>query len=293
MLFQWTQLICRLWQLTTQTMTQRFRNIQKTNIQDSITFISTLIWVLEQQDINTGLNMQFSAGQIIHSSSSGAFKSEINTSVTAGPSAVLQLSKPRVFLFPSSVTVSWKSVATNMYRPNKIYIMRFFDKGTTKVKKSTFEVVRFLSLGNKQTTNSLTAVSVCLVCRSPQSSTVLRCPRGDTAATTLCGRHSDFSAVLPQHDQWGRPGCPLWPWPQPLKPPGGHDTTQRSEVKRNQGWWHDLVCNIVEQALKQSNESFTVLCANSHSKHQDWWHSSTSQWPQLELFSQSCHLFWF
>ncbi|TNN36002.1 hypothetical protein EYF80_053841 [Liparis tanakae] len=40
-----------------------------------------------------------------------------------------------------------------------------------------------------------------LVSSSPHSSTVLRCPRGDTALITLGGRHSDCSAVLPQHDQ--------------------------------------------------------------------------------------------
>lgn len=54
---------------------------------------------------------------------------------------------------------------------------------------------------------------------SHQSSTVLRCLWGETAASMLWGKHSDFSAVLPQQDQWGFPGCPLWPWPQPLNPP--------------------------------------------------------------------------
>ena len=31
--------------------------------------------------------------------------------------------------------------------------------------------------------------------------------------------HSDFSVNFPQHDQWGRPGWPLCPWPQPRYPP--------------------------------------------------------------------------
>ena len=31
--------------------------------------------------------------------------------------------------------------------------------------------------------------------------------------------HSDFSVNFPQHDQCGRPGWPLCPWPQPRYPP--------------------------------------------------------------------------
>lgn len=53
----------------------------------------------------------------------------------------------------------------------------------------------------------------------PQSSTVRRWLWGGTASSTLCGKHSEFFTVLPQQDQCNFPGCPLWPWPHPRKPP--------------------------------------------------------------------------
>lgn len=55
-------------------------------------------------------------------------------------------------------------------------------------------------------------------CWLSQSSTVRRCPRGETVPR-LCRIHSEASTTLPQHDQWGLPGCPLWPCPQPWNPP--------------------------------------------------------------------------
>lgn len=52
---------------------------------------------------------------------------------------------------------------------------------------------------------------------SRQRATVL-----STLLAALCPpahAHSDFSVNFPQHDQWGRPGWPLCPWPQPRYPP--------------------------------------------------------------------------
>lgn len=56
----------------------------------------------------------------------------------------------------------------------------------------------------------------CIFAQS-QSSTVLRCPRGETLGR-LCKMYSTASTTIPQHDQGGLPGCPLWPCPQPRNP---------------------------------------------------------------------------
>lgn len=63
---------------------------------------------------------------------------------------------------------------------------------------------------------------ICLLC---QSSTVRRCPRGDTEPR-LWRTHSEDSITLPQHDQCGLPGCPLWPCPQPWNPPKHTNSTK-------------------------------------------------------------------
>lgn len=66
-----------------------------------------------------------------------------------------------------------------------------------------------------------------------QSSTVLRCPRGEMLPR-LCRTHSEDSTTLPQHDQWGLPGCALWPCPQPWNPPEcAHTHTEKFILGEN------------------------------------------------------------